>query len=157
MDSAQQLVQSLHRISAKFLLVVSALLVLGACASNRTELGLIGSNQEIPMPSFYARNDSASGDLPSFAQIRVYELTGDCKLPDCPIVWDVVVSEKHAPNEFVYGGFPGFGSQTVIPAKPLVPQKRYLLVTVPDVYGTPDGHGSYHFRVTPEGRVVEDK
>lgn len=106
------------------------------------------------MPSFYAKDADTAGELPQFAQIRVYELTERCTPPNCPIVWDVVVASKHAPNEFVYGGFPGFGAQTVIPAKPLQPGARYLLVTLPNEYGSPDGRGEFYFRVTEEGRVV---
>lgn len=140
------------------LFVLSALVILTliGCSKSSTTLGLIGSTQTLPMPSFYAIDKSASGNLPRYAQIRVYEITSDCSLTNCPIIWDVVVSEKHAPDEFVYGGFPGFGAQTVIAAQPLKPKSHYLLVTLPDIFGSQSGHGQLYFRVTEEGHVVEE-
>ena len=62
------------------------------------------------MPKFVARDLTVPGQTPNFQQIRVYELTDDCTGRTCPVMWDVSVAEDHSPSEFVYGGFPGFGS-----------------------------------------------
>lgn len=127
-----------------------------SCTARQTTLQLASDYQTIPMPSFTARGADLGGQLPKYAQIRVYELTGDCSLPNCPIVWDVVVPEEHSPTEFVYGGFPGFGSQTVISAQPLKPNQRYLLMTLRSDFGDRAGAGEFYFRVTSEGEVVAD-
>lgn len=125
-----------------------------ACAHGSTRLGIVGSEQQLPMPAFFASDESNIGSLPRYSQIRVYQLDKSCKVPHCPIVWDVVVGSRHAPAEFIYGGFPGFGAQTVIPARPLLPGKQYLLVTMPDKAEAPYGRGQFRFEVTEAGKVV---
>ena len=139
------------------LTVLTALVTLAtACSGKTTNIKLASDYQTLPMPSFIAQDSSRGGQLPKFAQIRVYELSRGCELPNCPIVWDVIVPEDHSPTEFVYGGFPGFGSQTVISAQPLQPDRRYLLVTLPSQFGQRTGGGEFHFRVTTEGEVLAD-
>ena len=130
--------------------------IVASCASAKTNVRLANNYQTIPMPSFVAQDSSRSGQLPRFAQIRVYQMDKGCALPNCPIIWDVVVPEDHSPTEFVYGGFPGFGSQTVISAQPLEPNRRYLLVTLPSQFGDRTGAGEFYFRVTAEGEVLAD-
>ncbi len=141
-----------------FRLLLFAFLVAATCSctAGKTKIRLASDYQTLPMPSFVTQDAARSGQLPKFAQIRVYELTKDCTLPNCPIVWDVVVPEDHSPTEFVYGGFPGFGSQTVISAQPLQPDRRYLLMTLPSEFGVQSGGGDFYFRVTPEGEVLAD-
>ena len=137
--------------------LLAALVALAcSCSGQKTNIRLASDYQTLPMPSFMAQDASRSGQLPKFAQIRVYEMSKGCQLPNCPIVWDVVVPEDHSPTEFVYGGFPGFGSQTVISAQPLQPDRRYLLMTLPSQFGDRSGGGEFHFRVSSEGEVIAD-
>lgn len=136
------------------IVLLLALSTLAGCAQPMTDLRLASSPQRLPMPKFVARDQNARGGLPTFSQIRVYELNDDCILDTCPVVWDVTVAEDHSPNEFVYGGFPGFGSQTIVSAKELRKNQRYLLVTVPTTAKT--GRGEFRFRISPQGDVIPD-
>lgn len=126
------------------------------CARGQTELSLANSPQRLPMPQFIARDTDSDGQEPNFSRIRVYELNDRCTGESCPIMWDVTVAEDRSPSQFVYGGFPGFGANAVLSARPLEPNRRYLLVTLPTSGKQRDGRGEFRFRVTPQGEVLPD-
>ncbi len=143
-------------LNVYFVLALVVTLTLTACSKSTTLLQLAPGVQKLPMPKFTARDPEGKGQRPRYSELKVHELTEACQLTDCPVVWDVVVAEEHSPTEFVYGGFPGFGSQTIVSARELKSNQRYLLVAYPAEQKDRSGFGTYHFRITNDGLVVPD-
>ena len=62
----------------------------------------------------------------NYSEIIVYE-DDQCSAENCRVMWHVVVPDKGGPEEFVYGGIPTFGAQTIVPAQHLKPNTNYVI------------------------------
>ena len=103
-----------------------------------------------------SRNDEdKDGQRPVYSLIKVYEKKGSCEVPECPIMWHVEISDKQSPTEFVYGGFLGLGSMTIVSAQPLkAPGKYELIVSKSTQLGSESIEGYYRFDIDEEGALI---
>ncbi len=129
-----------------------ALLGMAACSGGHITLTPSSDKERIPQPKFKANDLAAEGILPEFSQIRVFELD-NCIVPNCPIIWHVVVSRDRSPREIIYGALPSFGAQTIISSNPLETGKSYRLELGTAKGNLEKGSGHLEFSVDEEGYI----
>ena len=115
-------------IRAYACVLCSLLLVfIGGCSSKTMIVELATENERVPYPKFLISKPQAKDELPSYSQVRVFELKDDCRIPECPVIWHLVVSDTSSPKKLTFGAFPSFGSQTIVTAGKLKPGRTYLI------------------------------
>ena len=134
-----------------FLFLVLFLFGASACTPPNIDLELASQNERIPFPNFVARDLLRQNAWPEFSQITVYESIDNCAVPNCPVMWKVIVSEGKSPREITYGELPSFGAQTIIAPKDLIPGSNYQLI-LDQAEGTPPtGKGALSFSIDENG------
>lgn len=125
-----------------------------ACTGRTLTIALAPEVGDVYRPRFVVADSSRVGLVPSYDRVTVYELRNFCDVPGCPIVWQVAVSSTASPTELQYGVLPGFGSLTIVGAKPLQAGRGYRLV-LDDVQVRPQSQStSIDFTITEDGTVA---
>jgi len=139
-----------------FAIVLPLLWVLGC--SPPISVNLSSNQRFIPEPVFLLTDKSNEGEKPSYSRVKVYEQVDSCSVPDCPLLWEVVVPLRYSPNKFHYGRNLGFGTITLIPAKNLKLNRDYTMLLTSSLHGNNESvEGRFHFRVDERGQVVSRK
>ena len=126
----------------------------GAC-SKPISINFAPDGARAPAPYFVARDYSEDGARPTYSDIKVYELTDNCSIPNCPLMWHVAVSKVKSPIEIVYGGSPALGASTLTAAKELKQDGRYSLVlSSAESRGGETVDGRLDFTVEEDNRIV---
>jgi len=108
--------------------------------------------EKIPAPTFSISDPDTENQQASYSVVKVYEL-GNCEVPNCPLAWQLAVSHDASPTKLIYGSFPTFGAQTVIPAKNLIPGQRYLMTLGPSENRASTAEGRLIFEVNNDGII----
>jgi hypothetical protein len=123
------------------------------CATRTIEVNLASDQERIPHPSFVANDMTQKHAWPEYSEIKVYKLVQNCQVPQCPLVWNVVVSGEKSPRKIVYGALPSFGSMTIVAPQELQPGQSYAL-GLDRAENTPaTGKGSINFIVNDDGTI----
>lgn len=131
---------------------IISLLTTAACTRPNITLSVASDKERLPYPKFRADDLSAEGVWPEFSEIKVYQVN-NCRVPKCPIVWQVVVSEDRSPREIIYGALPSFGAQTIIASEPLKPGQSYRMELGTASGTRQTGSGAINFSVNRNGFV----
>ncbi|MCB0322855.1 MAG: hypothetical protein KDD69_04755, partial [Bdellovibrionales bacterium] len=136
-------------------LVTFLLIGTSSCVHTPIAVAPASEQEQIPHPKFVAKDLSQQNAWPSYSQIRVYRLVDTCEVPNCPLMWHVVVSGDRSPREIIYGGLPSFGAMTIVAPHDLQRGARYEL-RLDRAENTPvTGEGAVRFEVDDEGKITQ--
>jgi hypothetical protein len=127
----------------------------GVLQQSGSELNLNAYQPRTGQITFEALPKAVS-DNGYFNEILVYE-TGSCEIPKCRVMWHVLVPDKSGPKDFVYGGIPTFGSQTIVPAHRLRANRSYLLVVGASEVRFEQSSGELAFGISDQGQLALQK
>ena len=125
--------------------------LLSGCVSQRISITTLSDAERLPQPAFKALGQKK--ERPRYSEVKVYHVTDDCSVPECPLVWKIIVEETQSPRKIVYGNLPTFGSQTIVSPKDLQKNNTYHLHLGPAKGEAPEGVGKLIFVVDEEGFV----
>ena len=138
------------------LTILLFVIVLASACSRTLTVDLASPNERIPEPTFIIKDYGKAGQVADYSQVKIFDKTEGCVVPNCPLVWHINVAAG-SPAEIAYGAFPGFGSMTLVSPRQLKKNHSYIMV-VDEYSDKPQKNkGALSFYVNEDGRVLPEK
>ena len=141
--------------AARIIGVILGILMLQACAARPTlKIDLVSANERTPQPTFSTVNIAGGQPMGSCDQVRFYDVTEECRMPHCPVIWNLVLPQGSKPTKLTYGSLPGFGSMTIVPPHVLQANHRYEAIWDQRTQQADHCYGKVPFLITSNGQVL---